>query len=171
MKIRVLLWNTKGIKQELEALLEEARYDLMAIQEPWINKQTRSTYYPRGSKYHLVHKPSGRAAIFVSRKFDIGQWEYEATEEYCRVWLPGLGSRGLELWSIYNHPEDKTIPQALLNQPAPAYPVVLAGDFNLYHPRWDRFGRYERKAEALLELALEWDLELRTPEGTITRAL
>ena len=34
MKIRVLLWNTKGIKQELEALLEEARYDLMAIQEP-----------------------------------------------------------------------------------------------------------------------------------------
>lgn len=73
MKIRVLLWNTEGIKQELEALLEEARYDLMAIQEPWINKQTRSTYYPRGSKYHLVHKPSGRAAIFVSRKFDIGQ--------------------------------------------------------------------------------------------------
>ena len=56
----------------LEALLEEARYDLLAIQEPWINKQTKSTYCPRGSKYHLVHKTSGWVAIFVSRRFDIG---------------------------------------------------------------------------------------------------
>jgi hypothetical protein len=31
MKIRVLLWNTEGNKQVLEALLEEARYDLLAI--------------------------------------------------------------------------------------------------------------------------------------------
>jgi hypothetical protein len=72
MKIKVLLWNTEGNKQVLEALLEEARYDLLAIQEPWINKQTKLTYCPRGSKYHLVYKTSGRAAIFVSRKFDIG---------------------------------------------------------------------------------------------------
>jgi hypothetical protein len=34
MKIKVLLWNTKGNKQVLEALLEEARYNLLAIQEP-----------------------------------------------------------------------------------------------------------------------------------------
>ena len=85
MKVRILLWNTEGNKQALEALLEEAQYNLLAIQEPWINKQTQSTYCPRGSKYHLVHKSSGRAAIFVSRRFDIGQWEYEATEGYYRV--------------------------------------------------------------------------------------
>jgi len=169
MKIKALLWNTEGNKQVLEALLEEARYDLLAIQEPWINKQTKSTYCPRGSKYHLVHKTSGRAAIFVSRKFDIGQWEYEATEDYYRVWFPGFS--GLELWSIYNPRDNETLLQALLNRPAPAHPVVLAGDFNLHHPLWDRFGRYERKAEALLELALQWDLDLRTPAGTITRAL
>ena len=58
-----------------------------------------------------------------------------------------------------------------MNWLAPAYPVVLAGDFNLHHPQWDRFGRYERKAEALLELALQWDLDLRTSAGTITRVL
>ncbi|EAQ89439.1 hypothetical protein CHGG_06058 [Chaetomium globosum CBS 148.51] len=166
----VLLWNTEGNKQALEALLEEAQYDLMAIQEPWINQQTKSTYCPRGSKYHLVHKASGRAAIFVSRKFDTGQWEYETSEEHCKVWFPGLGNSGLELWSIYNPLEDKTLLQTLLSRPAPAYSVVLAGDFNLHYPQWDRFGRYERKAEALLELALQWDLDLRTPAGTITRA-
>jgi hypothetical protein len=34
MNIRVLLWNTEGNKQALEALLEEAWYNLLAIQEP-----------------------------------------------------------------------------------------------------------------------------------------
>ena len=46
---------------------------------------------------------------------------------------------------------------------------MLAGDFNLYHPQWDYFDRYEQKAETLLQLALQWDLSLRTPRGTITR--
>ena len=170
MRTKILLWNTKGNKQVLEALLEEAQYDLLAIQEPWINKHTKSTYYPRSSKYYLVHSCEGRAAIFVSRRFEIGHWEYEATKDYCRVWFPGVGSSGLELWSIYNPPENKTLPRDLLNRQAPAYATVLAGDFNLHHPLWDQFGRYERKAEALLSLATQWDLDLRTPAGTITRA-
>ncbi|EAQ83005.1 hypothetical protein CHGG_10823 [Chaetomium globosum CBS 148.51] len=120
----------------LQALLEEAQYDLLAIQEPWINKQTKSTYCPRGSK----------------------------------VWFPGAGSSGLELWSIYNPLEDKTLLQSLLSRQAPGYPTALAGDFNLHHPLWDQHGRYERKAETLLELAVQWDLDLRTPTGTMTRA-
>jgi hypothetical protein len=109
MKVKILLWNTEGNKQALEALLEEAQYDLLAVQEPWINRQTKSTYCPRSSKYYLVHSLGGRAAIFVSRKFEIGQWEYEATGDYCRVWFSGIGSSGLELWSIYNPLEDRTL--------------------------------------------------------------
>ena len=170
MKIRILLWNIEGNKQALETLLEEAQYDLLAIQEPWINRHTKSTYCPRGSKYHLIHSLEGRAAIYVNRRFEIGQWEYEATRDHCRVWFPGLGNSGLELWSIYNPLDDRALLQGLLARQAPAYPAVLAGDFNLHHPQWDQYGRYDRKAEALLELAVQWDLDLRTPAGTITRA-
>ena len=97
MVTRVLLWNTKGNKEALKVLLEEARYDLLTIQEPWINKQTKSTYCPRSSKYHLVHSPKGRIAIFVSRRYGVGQWEYKATRDWYRVWFPTLGSNGLEL--------------------------------------------------------------------------
>lgn len=174
MRIKILLWNTEGNKQALEVLLEEAKFDFLAIQEPWINRQTKSTYCPRSSKYHLVHSLDGRTAIFVSRKFDISQWDYEASDLWCRVWFPTLGAswtKGFELWSIYNPPDTKTlIPQALLGRPDPVYPTVLAGDFNLYHPLWDQFERCEAAAELLLELALQWDLDLRTPKGTITRA-
>jgi hypothetical protein len=71
MITKILLWNTEGNKQALEALLEEAQYDLLAIQEPWINRQTKSTYCPRSSKYYLVHALEGRAAIFVSRRYEV----------------------------------------------------------------------------------------------------
>ncbi|EAQ91377.1 hypothetical protein CHGG_03312 [Chaetomium globosum CBS 148.51] len=156
MKIKILLWNTEGIKQTLEVLLEEAKYDLLAVQEPWINKETKSTYCPRGSRYHLVYKLEGRAAIYVSKRFEIRQWDSEATENWCRVWfleadLGGEG-RGFELWSIYNPPGGENVPRALQGRPRPSHPVVLAGDFNLKHPLWDEFGRYDRKSEDLLKL-------------------
>ncbi len=73
MRIKILLWNTEGNKQNLEILLEEAKYDLLAIQEPWINKETKSTYCPRSSKYHLVFQREGKAVIYVSKRFETGQ--------------------------------------------------------------------------------------------------
>jgi hypothetical protein len=35
---------------------------------------------PRSSRYHLVHKLEGRAAIYVSKRFDIKQWDSESAE-------------------------------------------------------------------------------------------
>lgn len=61
-------------------MLEEAKYDLLAIQEPWINRETRSIYCPRSSKYHLVFRLGGKAAIYISKRFEIGQWDSETLE-------------------------------------------------------------------------------------------
>jgi exonuclease III len=168
MVVRILLWNTQGIKMALELLLAEAKYDVLSVQEPWINKQTKSTYCPRNSKYHLIHSPGGRAALYISKKYPVHQWEYEASENWCRVWFHG--SPGLEIWSVYNPPANKTIPEALLQRPTPTLPTVVSGDFNLHHPLWDQYERLEPQADSLLQLALQWELDLRTPKGTITRA-
>lgn len=107
---RALQWNTEGNKQALEVLLEEAEFDFLLIQEPWINPTTGSTYCPRSSKYYLIHKPKGRAAIFVTKRLPIGQWDFEAAENWCTVWLPGYGPQGLglELWSVYNPPDNNS---------------------------------------------------------------
>jgi hypothetical protein len=72
MRLKILLWNTEGNKQTLQVLLEEARYDLLIVQEPWINKETKSIYCPRSSKYYLMFKPEGLAAIYFSKRFEIG---------------------------------------------------------------------------------------------------
>ncbi|KAL2199460.1 hypothetical protein P885DRAFT_75874 [Corynascus similis CBS 632.67] len=139
--------NTEGIKEALQVLLEEARYDLLAVQEPWVDRGTKSTYWPRSCKYHLVLELGGKAAIYISKQFDIGQRDFEAIEYWCRVWFPeidlGQGGQGLELWSIYNALERKE----------------------------DEFGRYETKAEDLLQPGSQWDLVIQTPKGTVTRAL
>lgn len=173
MRIKILLWNTEGNKQNLEILLEEAKYDLLAIQEPWINKETKSTYCPRSSKYHLVFQREGKAAIYVSKRFETGQWDAEATDQWCRVWFPELDlgqGRGFELWSIYNLPGGNRLANNITSQPPPVYSTVVTGDFNLHHPCWDQFDRYNREAESLLQLALQWDLVLVTPKGAVTRA-
>ncbi|KAK4096164.1 hypothetical protein N658DRAFT_54896 [Parathielavia hyrcaniae] len=82
----------------------------------------------------------------------------------------GQGSRGLELWSIYNPPSSKEVPSVLSSRPKPSHPVVLAGNFNLQHPLWDSFERYKRRVEDLLQLSSHWDLVIRTPKGAVTRA-
>jgi hypothetical protein len=82
---------------------------------------------------------------------------------------PGSANKGLEIWSIYNPPDTKAVPAMLLARPQPHVPTILAGDFNLHHPLWDYYGRTDRKADDLLQLALQWELDLRTPYGTITR--
>ena len=61
--------------------------------------------------------------------------------------------------------------QDFLNNLLPSYLAVVAGDFNLHHLLWDQYDRYDKKAETLLELALQWDLELYTSKGATTRAL
>ena len=60
---------------------------------------------------------------------------------------------------MYNPPDNNTqVLQALLDRPPTAGSIVLAGDFNLYHPQWDYYDRYDQRAESLLQLALQWDL-------------
>ena len=81
-----------------------------------------------------------------------------------------MGEKGLDIWSVYNPCDSRTVPAAILQYTKPTQPTILAGDFNLHHPLWDKSDRYNTKADDLLQLAAEWDLTLRTPKGAITRA-
>ena len=58
----------------------------MKIRIPlWINKETMSKYCLRSSKYYLVFRLEGRAAIYVSKRFEIGQWDFETSRNWCCV--------------------------------------------------------------------------------------
>ena len=60
---------------------------------------------------------------------------------------------------MYNPPNNNTqVLQVLLERPNRAGCIVITGDFNLHHPQWDHYDRYDEDAETLLQLALQWDL-------------
>src|SRR6266516_7535060 len=174
--VTILLWNTETVKENQEVLLETTTADVLAIQEPWLNTQAKlTTYCPRSSNYHLIHQPGGRAALYIHKRWNINQWDYQQTQDWCRITL--LGEQPLSVWSIYNQTEN---PSPL--NPSPLHtesPIrrevisgshILAGDFNLHHPLWDQHERESDGAGDLLAIAELGGLTLRTPYGAVTRA-
>ena len=85
VELTIVYWNTAG-KQELTALaLEDCNeYDVVAIQEPWINRHLRTTYCPRSCRYQRVYG-SGRAALSVHKRHGVAKWSQETGEDWCNV--------------------------------------------------------------------------------------
>ena len=80
MVLTLLYWNqAKNPETAREAIEGREEYDLLAVQEPWINKHTRQPYCPRSSRYHLVWG-GGRAAIYINKRIATNEWTSEAGE-------------------------------------------------------------------------------------------
>src|SRR6266516_3340443 len=169
MRLEILSWNVANADHNAEQALRDKReFDLIALQEMSINKSTKSVY--TNERYHRVYD-SGRAALFIHKRHSVAAWTQRAGTDWCCATF-GTGAESITIWSIYSEQYVKTpwqspIPElATLTLPGRH---VLAGDFNLHHPLWDKAGRYSVKADDLLELAQRWNLELATPWGLTTR--
>jgi hypothetical protein len=168
MKLTIVYWNT-AVRDGLAAIaLHDYREaDVIAIQEPWVNKQTKTIYCPARSKYYRVYG-EGRAALYIHKRHPPHTWEAEASLDWCRVVLCGV-----TIWSIYSPiPSSQPTwnsPLQLLASEYPTGPQVIVGDLNLHHPLWDRAGRLTPESDVLLTLARQWRLKLTTPWGEPTR--
>jgi hypothetical protein len=73
-KLTLLQYNVnKSRKKVLIGLLGDlriARFDILAIQEPWKNQYNYEGYNPSNSPFYLVQKTSEdiRAAIYVNKR-------------------------------------------------------------------------------------------------------
>lgn len=155
-----------------QALEGQDEFDLIAIQEPPIMKTTPpAPPCRRGGRYEMIYH-SGRAALYVHKRIDRAAWTAEAGEDWAAATFEfGGGALPLTVWSIYspNWKRDWSSPVQRLAEREPRGRNVLVGDFNAHHPTWDAHNRTSRTAGALLRLAVEWELELRTPRGIPTR--
>jgi hypothetical protein len=160
-------------------LLEIVDEDILAIQEPWLNRQAgKGTYCPRSGRYNLIHQPVGRAAIYIHKRWPAGQWEYKAGHDWCRITL--LADNPITIWSVYRptgqlagQPEECPLAEIARQMAGEAQNLgsyILAGDLNHHHPLWDLHSRNTAGVDTLLALAETEDLTLRTPYGAITRA-
>ncbi|KAI1001859.1 hypothetical protein K3495_g6341 [Podosphaera aphanis] len=162
---------------------ETCTYDILAIQEPWFNRQTSSTHCPSSSPFSLGYEPGHRRSCFlVNRRLDPDTWSisfgstdvsslYLNTETGVlaihNVYCPPVGS-----YSSRSCPEQlDTLRGVLSSSPSNTQHIVL-GDFNFHHPLWS--GVYcptqHLAASHLLDIIDQHGLELLTPPGLITRS-
>ena len=169
MKLTIAYWNTAGRNGLASlALHNHQEVDIIAIQEPWLNKQTKTVYCPAQAKYRRIFGGSGRAALYIHKRHPPQTWGATAGQDWCKVTL-----QGVTIWSIYSpipasQPNWDSPLQKLASED-PTGPQVIVGDLNLHHPLWDRAGRLTPESDVLLSLANRWRLTLITPWGEPTR--
>ncbi len=87
--LKILQYNVRKEKDSVQTpLLEDAevqQMDVLAIQEPWTNPRTKSTYDPSYSRFHLVHraKEDTRVCFYINKRVDIESWEADFSSGDC----------------------------------------------------------------------------------------
>jgi hypothetical protein len=168
MNLTIVYWNTAA-RDGLAAIALQDRHepDVIAVQEPHFNRQTKTIYCPSRGRYQRVYG-DGRAALYIHKRHPAHTWEAEANIDWCWVLL-----QGVTIWSIYSPiPASQTVwnsPLLRLAGEVPSGPQIIVGDLNLHHPLWDRAGRTTPESHTLLTLAQRWNLRLITPWGEPTR--
>jgi exonuclease III len=99
--IRILYWNVAESRANIDkALYYTEEYDILAVQEVAVDKGTGRAYCPVLSKYTVVYS-SGRAAIYVHKRWDIQTLEAAEGDDWARITI-GEETAVVTVWSIYS---------------------------------------------------------------------
>ncbi len=147
-------------------LNSDQEFNIIAIQEPWYNKQTITVYCPIQAKYRRIFS-KGRAALYIYKRHPLNTQTTAARPNQCRATLKGVIIQ--LIYSPIPTNQQWTSPLQALTSKEPIGPQVIVSNLNLYHLLQDREGRTTPKSSTLLRLARRWHLNLHTPQGELTR--
>jgi exonuclease III len=185
--LRILQYNVNhGKDATLVPLLQDTRvheFDILAIQEPWRNPFTTTSYNPQDTPFYLAYplKPLSRVCAYINKRIHPNSWTVtHHTEDAQTVTIrygPDKHQRTLQVHNIYNpspssySSQDQGTLETLRNcLQEPADDHIVVGDFNLHHPLWSGLARPTQHAAAdiLLDIARNASLELVTKSGIET---
>ena len=192
-KARVKIWQQNLAKsniaqQEMIAAANPSKWDILAIQEPWIDHlgKTRAN-----SKWNVVYPtlkglddlPPPRSVIFVNTKFPsepVTQIPIESNDiTAIRICTQ---HHTLTIINVYNANDNNdtisTLSDAWEMQeqnflPTPSTELILLGDFNRHHPSWEgnaneHLTSPDRLLNPLLELIINMRLKMALPKNIPT---
>ena len=116
-------------------------YDVLAIQEPWLNSLVETTYCPQSCLYHLVFPQGGRArtCLYINKRIPLAKWHSYEELDYCRVTI-NTQQGPITIHNIYSKiPE--TLGTTVWNTPISSMlqavqslgQHLVVGDFNLHY--------------------------------------
>ena len=181
-RLRILQYNVQKSKNKvIVPLLDgpQEPYNIIAVQEPWLNPLVATTYCPRDCLYNLVFSKEGRArtCLYINKDIPLDQWQAGCEPDYSWVKLETeLGP--ITVYNIYSEtPEtyrtiawNTPIPR-MLNAIQEQGNHIIVGDFNLHHPYWGgrAVDQAHTGAELLLNQLRAGKLDLLLQPGTTTR--
>src|ERR1700716_576332 len=184
--LQILQYNMHKRKDIMALLVnspDAQNYDILAIQEPWVNPFHPATYCPSSSPFIPVFgNQSKRSCLLVNRKLNPNCWEAHISgPDLCSirlhnhnetVWVHSTYSQPPGSFSIeasqYNNPLE--LLHQLFND-HPDHQHITVGDFNLHHPLWAGIHApaAHTAADRLIEVMIEESTaQLLTPPGLIT---
>ena len=156
-----------------------AKYDILAIQEPWKNTQTYEGYNPANSPFHLLQETTedARTAIYVNKAIALRDWsEIHQENDLISIRL-STKSKEIYIHCVYIEPKSHSdhenppiLGQLARNLEKQGEHIVL-GDFNLHYPLWNdpTYLPHHYIADSLLDIVGDIGAELITPRGLATR--
>jgi hypothetical protein len=97
-----------------------------------VDRRTGRAYCLFLSKYMVVYS-SGRAAIYVHKRWNIKTVEAKRGENWAQVTI-GEGAAAVVIWSIYSFIQIKGFWNISLNIISPESKSILVKDFNTHYP-------------------------------------
>ena len=188
-QLRILQYNIRKEKNGTMAPLLWGHLshlpDIMAIQEPWRNPHSPTTYNPQDSNYHLAFAPTDhtRACFYISKQLAEDSWEIDQKGHPDVATLTlrlQCGSTPMQL-QVHNVYSMSPTHQTAVDTPAieeletwlaedPTSGHLVLGDFNLHHPRWGGTTclTQHTAADRLISVTDTAGLDLILPPGTVT---
>ena len=135
--------------------IEIQDYDILAIQEPWRNPFTTTSYNPPQSSFYLVYPPFPltRVCLYVNKRLHPDAWSVTNHSEDAQtitIKIRGHQNRIIIIYNIYNPSPGSysvttegtlTTLHNVLEQAAPEVEHIVTEDFNFHYPYWSGLAR------------------------------
>lgn len=168
--------KSRQAMQSLFALQNVLSIDVIAIQEPWRNTETYTTYHPLKEHFHLDYQDHSqtRVCFFINKSTSLASWHTtHVSPDISTLSILAKGDREIRIHNIYNPCQgtgSSTLPalQGALSTHEGKEQIVL-GDFNLHHPSWGGLqATIDADSEELLLTTEQFLLQQLLPPGTPT---
>ena len=137
-------------------------WDVILIQEP---AQQENNNTVTNNQYHTIYRREGDASVctHVHRRISLERWRSKVISRQKHIVSISTANGDIHIHNLYNHGSRMSLDDIVQGIDLDGEHII-AGDFNLHHPRWggEKAQRPERTANQLA--ALE-SLTLITPVG------
>lgn len=178
--ITIVQYNVQVSKDVMTPLLQQAAREgiqILAIQEPWINKSNRKTENHQDYWCGMMTTGIARTAFYIHKSIHQEHWSIEYHTGDITTLKLQLKERTIHIHNICNPgPGQYSATRAItlcklqqIIQESQAECITL-GNFNLHHEKWNKPDRTtkHKDADKLLDIANKNHWILATPKGLTT---